>query len=42
MAGNADQDLEAHRETWNLFVRLMIFSIVGVVGVLTWMALFLT
>jgi len=41
-AANNDSELETHRETWNNFVRLLIYSVIGIVLVLAWMALFLT
>ncbi|MSO71568.1 MAG: aa3-type cytochrome c oxidase subunit IV [Alphaproteobacteria bacterium] len=39
---NHDDDLATHQQTWNNFVRLMIFGVIGGVLVLAWMATFLT
>ncbi len=42
MAGNNTDDYAAHRDTWDSFVRVIIYSCIGIAGVLIWMALFLT
>jgi Bacterial aa3 type cytochrome c oxidase subunit IV len=43
MSGTADDhDYETHQQTWNMFVKLITYASIGVVGVLIWMALFLT
>jgi hypothetical protein len=34
-------DLKAHEEMWNLFIKLMMFSSVGIIIVLVLMAIFL-
>lgn len=41
MAREMDADYEAHRKTWHIFVRLTIYTTVGVIVLLALMALFL-
>ena len=41
MAQEIDADYEAHRKTWHNFVRLTIYTSIGVIVLLVLMALFL-
>ena len=41
MAHEIDADYEAHRKTWHNFVRLTIYTSIGVIALLVLMALFL-